>query len=58
MVKGNEDMRQMARLFFQQQYTEDVHKRPNLDNLHFRMLCVKSRDGLEARSPNRKLNVS
>lgn len=48
MVEGNEDMRQRARLFFQQLYTEDVISRPKLDNLHFKVLCGETRDGFEA----------
>lgn len=40
-------MRKMTNLFFQQLYMEDEQRRPNLDNLQFKMLCDKSRDGLE-----------
>lgn len=57
VVEGIEDMRWKARLFFQQLYTEDVNRRSSLDNLHFSVLCVKSRDGLEVLFVERKLKV-
>ncbi|XP_021899093.1 uncharacterized protein LOC110815570 [Carica papaya] len=46
VVSGNENMRKMTSLFFQQLYKEEEQRRPNLDNLHFEILCDESRDGL------------
>lgn len=47
VVSGNDNMRRMVSLFFQQLYKEEEQRCPNLDNLQFKMLCDESRDRLK-----------
>lgn len=47
MTFGNEKLREAAKVYFQQLYTEEFPIRPKLDNLHFDTLGNARRELLE-----------